>query len=80
LRVRSNIPFEYAITEDEVTCNIGKFPKNIILRNDVYKIKLPEKSSTNISVLDIYENYGLDITYSFLSNLYYHPISQTNPE
>jgi hypothetical protein len=56
--------------------------KGIYYRNSIGipEKHIPEKLKTNISVIDVYENYGLDVTYSYLRYICLdNPISRKNP-
>jgi hypothetical protein len=75
IRYRTNL-FKYEIEEYTSKCYIDSVT--------VYKkIKpsaiVPEKNISYLSLLDIYNNYGLNITYSFMYYLYYNPLSIKNP-
>jgi hypothetical protein len=76
IRIKSKTLFHIIFEEDVILLWVGN--QDYFMQTD-YRAILPQKSSTKISVVDIYENYGLYIVHSFLKYLYSHPISRRNP-
>jgi hypothetical protein len=83
IRIKSGY-FEYKIDNEK-----GKFTIKInqkIYSGNVARIfedsmdHIPDKLKTNISIMDVYLNYGLNMTYSYLKHIYYNPISVLRPD
>jgi hypothetical protein len=75
LKFLGGIPFRFMVKGKKIVCNIGSI---IHQRKFSGKILL-SKTISDFSVADIYENYGLDITYSFLNDVYWSSIVQKIP-
>jgi hypothetical protein len=73
IKIPSKISYLFELGSDEIWIRIGQKMWTIDITT-----RLPGKKRTRISVLDIYENYGIDVAYSYLSKLYYNPISRIN--
>lgn len=64
--------FSFAIDNyGTAICYVGKLLISESLQGVVTRGSLPEKISSNFSVLSVYDAYGLDVAYAFLKYLYY---------
>lgn len=65
--------FSFKIDKHSIaTCSVNN---KTIISNRVYTNNIPYKSCTNISVVNVYDTYGLDMTYSFLYYVYHNRYS-----
>jgi hypothetical protein len=83
IRIKSG-HFEYEINNEEKASYV-KINKNIYSNRISYLFDYqldhtPNKLRTNISVMDVYINYGLNMTYCYLNYIYYNSISIINPD
>lgn len=59
---------------------------SIVIGTEVYTVglrgsqtlRLPQKSSTNVSILNIYDTYGLEVAWSYTQHIYYHKYDAVN--
>jgi RNA recognition motif-containing protein len=70
------VDIESEIARIKLGSNTKNFPVSVTYDTKYY----PSKLKTNVSIFDIYENYGLNIAYSYMKNIYYNPISRKFPE
>lgn len=70
--------FKYSIRERILTAGVGGMARyrNTNLSAD----QIPEKSNSNISVITVYDTYGLDIAYSYLRHLFLYKYDKQHPE
>jgi RNA recognition motif-containing protein len=82
LRIRKKLfKFEIHPKYGKAYTTVDSYPEFISIISTIdTEENYPDKLITNYSVIDVYENYGLEITYSYLKYIYYNPISIKFPD
>lgn len=62
--------FSLEIDEDTIFIRVGSLVIGVYDHYMPSYLALPEKSGTNFSVLNVFDTYGLDVTYAFLNYIY----------
>lgn len=84
--IRSRPKFQYQIVRGDVSCTIGTGPSELKTKwsghtrpalNPTYGS--PAKASTNISVVTVYDTYGLSVVYAYLKHLYNRKYNASYP-
>jgi hypothetical protein len=73
--------FLFKIDINSVSCTVGSRTfRKLNLRRAVGIIGgVPQKEESNISVIAVYDTYGLGVAYTYLRHLYYHKYNADNP-
>lgn len=67
---------ELRVVRRHFTFGIGTDKRARMNRNEIR----PTKAETNCSVLNIYDTYGLDVTYAFLDHIYHTKLYRAHPD
>lgn len=70
--------FKYSIRERMLAAGVGGMARYRNANLDADQI--PVKNASNVSVITVYDTYGLDIAYSYLHHLYSHKYDQRHPD
>ncbi|CAH6419534.1 Hypothetical protein POVR2_LOCUS38 [uncultured virus] len=68
--------FRYEIRGSTATCSI----RDGMIEGEEQDYTTPSKATSNVSVLTVYDTYGLQVTYAFLKNLYSRKYQQDAPD
>lgn len=60
--------FSFSIHDHVLTCGTGRE----VRLAQMTSLKMPAKNSSNISVITVYDTYGLDVAYTYLDYLYHY--------
>lgn len=73
--VKPRSRFLFEVSNDSYSSKVGH--KFLSARSSPAVV--PEKHETNVSLLTVYDTYGLEVAYAFLHRIYYHKFLKTAP-